>query len=45
MSGSPEKIMLWMEVVTGTELDKHGVVQVLNAATWHERRRQLTNVD
>jgi hypothetical protein len=30
-----------VEVMTGLELDDHGVVHVLDAATWQQRRRRL----
>jgi WD40 repeat protein len=39
--GTPERITLWVQVLTGQELDEHGAVRVLDADTWHERRRRL----
>jgi WD40 repeat protein len=41
IAGSPERVKLWVEVLTGQELDEHGAVRVLGADTWHERRRRL----
>jgi WD40 repeat protein len=34
-----------VEVLTGMELDDHGVFQVLDDATWHERRARLQEPD
>ena len=39
--GDPEQILLWTQVITGLELDEHGLVRVLDAATWHQRRQRL----
>jgi hypothetical protein len=41
MRGNPERLLLWVQVITGTELDESGQVRVLDAATWQERRQQL----
>jgi WD40 repeat protein len=41
MSGDPDQILLWVQVITGTELDEHGTVRVLDAAAWKERRERL----
>jgi WD40 repeat protein len=41
LEGDPERLRLWVEVVTGFELDPgHGVVQ-LDAKTWQQRYRRL----
>jgi WD40 repeat protein/serine/threonine protein kinase len=39
--GDPQRITLWIQILTGMELDRDGIVQVLDAGTWHARRRQL----
>jgi WD40 repeat protein/serine/threonine protein kinase len=39
--GAAERIRCWMQVLTGTELDGHGALRVLDAAAWQQRRRQL----
>jgi WD40 repeat protein/serine/threonine protein kinase len=41
VAGEAERITLWVEVITGLGMDEHDVVQVLDAATWQERRRRL----
>jgi hypothetical protein len=41
IQGEPERIVLWLQVITGTELDEHGSIQVLDAATWQARRQEL----
>jgi WD40 repeat protein/serine/threonine protein kinase len=38
--GKARDIVRWAQVITGTELDPHGGVQVLDAPTWQERRKQ-----
>jgi hypothetical protein len=40
-AGSQERVALWVQVLTGKELDEHGAVRLLDAGTWHERRRRL----
>ena len=42
--GDSERILLWTQVITGLELDEHGLVRVLDAETWHERRQRLHNL-
>jgi len=39
--GNPERIRLWVEVITGLELDDAGEVQQLSAATWQQRKQRL----
>src|SRR5207302_2203295 len=41
MAGDAEQLELWSQVVTGMELEAHGGVRVLDAATWQERRSGL----
>jgi WD40 repeat protein len=43
--GTPGRLALWAQVVTGMELDADGLVQPLDADTWLERRRQLKALD
>jgi hypothetical protein len=44
MRGQPALITLWVQVVTGMELDEHGTVRVLDAAAWRQRRQRLTEL-
>jgi WD40 repeat protein len=39
--GAPEQATLQAEVLTGLELDANDVLHVLDAASWHARRRRL----
>ncbi len=39
--GSSEQITLWIQVITGQELDAAGAARLLDAAEWHERQRRL----
>jgi WD40 repeat protein len=41
--GNSERINLWVQVLTGQELDEHGVLRALDASAWHERRQHLEN--
>jgi WD40 repeat protein len=36
-----QRLVLWTQVATGMELDANGVVQVLDAQTWIQKRRRL----
>jgi WD40 repeat protein len=38
---TPERINLWVQVLTGKELDEHDTVHALDTDTWHERRQRL----
>jgi WD40 repeat protein len=40
-----EQLVLEVQVLTGLELDADGVVQVLDASTWHDRRQPLKESD
>jgi WD40 repeat protein len=42
--GDRSRIVLWMQVATGLELDPAGGVLVLDAAAWQERRRRLDDL-
>ena len=39
--GEPAHVALWVQVLTGMELDAEGTVQVLPADQWRQRRRKL----
>jgi WD40 repeat protein len=39
--GPAEQITLWVQVITGQELDAAGAARLLDAAEWHERRGRL----
>jgi hypothetical protein len=41
LQGSPERLRVWVEVITGAELDPCGEVAALDPKTWHERRQRL----
>jgi WD40 repeat protein len=41
VEGSPERVRLWAEVLTGTELDPQGAVRELSTDTLGARRRRL----
>ncbi|UCD51231.1 MAG: serine/threonine protein kinase, partial [Phycisphaerales bacterium] len=41
LDGDCERITCWVQVVTGTELDPTGGINVLDAPTWQQRRRRL----
>jgi WD40 repeat protein len=39
--GDPAHVAVWVQVLTGMELDAEGTVQVLPAGAWEQRRRRL----
>ena len=41
MRGDPKRIMLWVQVITGLEVDELTAVHVLDAAAWQQRRQRL----
>jgi WD40 repeat protein len=41
VEGDPERVLLWVQVLTGIELDENGRTRVLDANTWQQRRQQL----
>jgi WD40 repeat protein/tRNA A-37 threonylcarbamoyl transferase component Bud32 len=41
VAGDVERITLWVQVVSGMELDSDGVVQVLDGPSWQQRRQRL----
>jgi WD40 repeat protein len=40
-TGNAERVRLWIELMTGLELDAGGTVKVLDATGWLERRERL----
>jgi hypothetical protein len=42
--GDPERIRLWLQVVTGLELDAGQAFRALGAEEWYRRRRRLREV-
>jgi WD40 repeat protein len=45
VQGDAERIRLWVELLTGLELDVHGGVRDLPADTLAQRRRRLEGLD
>jgi WD40 repeat protein len=41
LEGDPERIKLWLQVVTGTESDEGGAIRILGAHDWDQRRQWL----
>jgi WD40 repeat protein/serine/threonine protein kinase len=41
LEGSPRQILMWVEVLTGLELDEGGMDHVLSADAWKDRQRRL----
>ena len=41
VTGDIQRIGLWLQVLSGMELDSDGMVHVLDAPTWHQRRQGL----
>jgi WD40 repeat protein len=41
VQGDAERLSLWIQVLTGMELDENDVFHVLDAAEWQERRQRL----
>jgi WD40 repeat protein len=39
--GAPAHVALWVQVLTGMELDAEGTVQVLPGDVWKQRRQEL----
>ncbi len=44
VEGSVEQMVLWVQTLTGMELDDDGNVHELDAETWNDRRRQLAEL-
>jgi WD40 repeat protein len=41
VTGEPERVRLWAEVLTGLELGEDDRIRALDAPTWQERCRRL----
>jgi hypothetical protein len=41
LAGKVEQLVLWVQVLTGTELDAEGRLQILTLEQWNERRQRL----
>jgi WD40 repeat protein len=41
VQGTPERIRIWVEILTGMELDAQGATRQLDPEAWRERRRRL----
>jgi WD40 repeat protein len=41
LTGETERIVLWVQVATGLELDENGAVRVLGVEKWQQRQRRL----
>jgi WD40 repeat protein len=39
--GKPERVSLWVQLITGMELDEKGAVGIVDAEAWQERRQRL----
>ena len=44
LEGDPERITLWVEVLTGFEFDSEGSLDVLDAQCWRQRRARLSKL-
>jgi WD40 repeat protein len=44
VAGDTARLVLWVQVLTGLELDAEGRLLVLNAPTWQERRQRLQSL-
>jgi WD40 repeat protein len=44
VQGDVSQIVMWIQVLTGMELDDDGLFRELDAATWCERRQRLTDL-
>jgi hypothetical protein len=41
MIANAQRIGVWVQVITGMELDNGNAIRVLDAQTWHDRHRLL----
>src|SRR5215210_6054758 len=41
VEGEVERLRLWVQVITGLELDDHDAFRVLDTVAWQDRRRKL----
>jgi WD40 repeat protein/predicted Ser/Thr protein kinase len=45
VAGTPERVRLWAELLTGMELDAHGAMTPLGEQSLRDRRRRLAEID
>jgi hypothetical protein len=43
--GSVERLMLWIQTLTGMELDEDGLFRELDADDWSERRKRQNSAE
>jgi WD40 repeat protein len=41
LEGTPERILLWTQLVTGMKVDGSGMVEVMDSQDWHRHRRSM----
>jgi WD40 repeat protein len=44
VAGEVERVVMWVQVLTGLELDAEGRMRILTTDQWHERRRRLQHM-
>lgn len=44
VTGEKDRVRCWIEAITGLELDRDGVVHVLDAPRWRQRQRRLAEM-
>ncbi len=44
LEGSPERLSLWVKVITGMELTESGDVRPLSANTWRKYKHRLVEI-
>ena len=44
VEGDPERLALWVQVVTGMDLDEGDGPRTLDGPTWRQRRQELKNL-
>lgn len=44
VNGAAQRLALWVQVMTGMEMDDRQTPRWLDASTWHQRRRQLADL-
>ena len=44
VEGDPERLILWLQVITGMQLTEGGTAEVLDAEAWSERRKRLDDL-
>jgi WD40 repeat protein/serine/threonine protein kinase len=44
VAGEAQRLVLWVQVITGLELDEDDAIRVLDAETWQKRRQRLQDL-